>query len=261
MFDIGVNLFDKRFDPEAVLLAAYKAGVEGILIISSNLEEAVKAKEFCENFNTCPISLYFTAGVHPHHAKEWNADSKNILMGLIDVPHFAAIGECGLDFNRNFSTPEQQIFAFKEQIELASTHNLGLYLHERDAFDTQVELLTGHAKNTKFKIAHCFTGNQAQLTQYLSLGCYIGVTGWVCDLKRGIDLREAVGSLPLERMLLETDSPYLFPKTLKSKSRINVPENIIHVSQEIAEIIGENADRILSKTKQNAFKLFSAFKD
>ncbi|MEM0911635.1 MAG: TatD family hydrolase [Pseudomonadota bacterium] len=200
--------------------------------------------------------MRFTAGVHPHYASEWTDNHYAALRDLMKDEHCVAIGECGLDFNRNFSTPEQQEFAFIQQLTLAQETGKGLYLHERDAWEQQLALLEKYARNASFRIQHCFTGTKHQMQSYLNLGCYIGVTGWICDPKRGVELRESICALPLEKLLVETDAPFLFPKTVKPRSSNNHPRYLIHIIQEIAEIIGVDADIVKRTTEKNALALF-----
>ena len=233
--DAGVNLLDPRFDKLEVLAQAALNNVSHVVIISSDISESSSAQTFCST-PKLPVATAFTAGVHPHYADSTDASSWIKLKSLIADKQLAAIGECGLDFNRNFSSQNNQRYVFEKQLELAATHNIGVYLHERDAFEDQVNLLQQYAPHLPFMVAHCFTGNRSQLQSYLDLGCYIGITGWVCDPKRGVDLRDALMALPKDKMLLETDSPYLFPKTLKPRRSKNVPANLPHIAEQIASL-------------------------
>ena len=257
MFDAGVNLLDKRFDAEKVINNSIDAGLTGLLIIASDLKESEQAAEFCQRHSIQGFNLLHTAGVHPHQAKSWNSTTYRELENLLTSPNCVAIGECGLDFNRNFSTPEQQRFAFEQQLILAQTNKKGVYLHERDAFDTQMQYLQKYIDQLPFAIAHCFTGNKKQLCEYQNLGCYIGITGWVCDRKRGEALREAILAVDLSKLLLETDSPYLFPKTVRPRSSNNEPKYIHAIAEEIAAIIGIPTDTLVTRCNQNAEYLFA----
>jgi TatD DNase family protein len=172
-----------------------------------------------------------------------------------------AIGECGLDFNRNFSTPEQQLLAFEQQLKLACELDLPVFLHERDAFDPQIELLTKYHKELKGGVVHCFTGNIEQMSRYLDLGLYIGITGWVCDLKRGQALRDAVKSLPLNRILLETDAPYLRPKGLANNRKVdngnNEPAYLPYIAEEVAGLMATDINTIQVASLNNTQTLFN----
>jgi len=205
-FDIGVNLLDRRFCAADVIARAAEQSVNQLCVISSNLEETIAAQAFVQNHNNRVgfQQLVYTAGVHPHHADGFSADVVIQLNQLASDNNMVAIGECGLDFNRNFSTQENQLSAFEAQLVCAVQCNKTIYLHERDAFESQIRLLKEYLPNIPNAIVHCFTGSTRQMEAYLELGCYIGITGWVCDDNRGIDLQEAVKYLPLDRLLLET---------------------------------------------------------
>lgn len=259
MFDCGVNLFSDRLDPIETLAQSSQAGLSGLLIICSTLEESIEAQAFCHQHASVDFTLRFTAGVHPHNASSWTSKHYRALRDITQDRHCAAIGECGLDFNRNFSSPEQQEFAFIQQLKLAQETGLGLYLHERDAWEKQLSLLDEYAHNSRFKIVHCFTGGKHQLDSYLRRGCHIGITGWVCDAKRGKELRAAVADIPLEKLLVETDAPFLFPKTVRPRSSNNQPRYLPYIIEEIAELIDADADNIKRITEKNALALFGNY--
>lgn len=253
--DAGVNLLDARFDKLNVLSESFESDVSHLLIISSDIHESVAAEVFCaETEHACKTA--FTAGVHPHYADAANSETWTKLSRIIADNKLAAIGECGLDFNRNFSSQNNQRYVFEKQLELAAEHQVGIYLHERDAFDEQVNLLQQYTPHIPFMVAHCFTGTKKQLQAYVELGCYIGITGWICDPKRGNDLRDAITALPKEKMLLETDSPYLFPKTLKPRRSKNVPANLPHIAQQVSVLTDYSLSEIQTATFVNARRLF-----
>lgn len=262
--DSGVNLLDARFTPKDVLLRASQAGLSHIITISSTLEESDQSIALCNEYhslkhNDNSIRLACTAGVHPHYADQTNAQSWVKLKSIIADNNVVAIGECGLDFNRNFSTKSNQLYAFEHQLNIAVENNMGVYLHERDAFDEQMKLLEKYSKSLKFMVSHCFTSNQEQLKSYLSLGCYIGITGWLCDPKRGKALQEAVQHLPLSRLLLETDAPYLFPKTLKPRQSKNEPCFLPYIGNYFSELTNQSPETVKQHAYENALALF--FKD
>ena len=259
MFDCGVNLFSDRFDPLETVVQSSQAGLSGLLIICSTLEESIEARAFCHQHASAGFTLKFTAGIHPHNASSWTSAHYDALRELTQDRYCAAIGECGLDFNRNYSSPEQQEFAFIQQLKLAEETGLGLYLHERDAWQKQLALLDRYAKNTGFKIVHCFTGGRRELDSYLARDCHIGITGWVCDAKRGRDLRAAVAHIPLDKLLVETDAPFLFPKTIKPRSSNNHPRYLPYIIEEIAELIDVDADTLKTTTEKNALGLFGTY--
>jgi TatD DNase family protein len=257
LFDTGVNLLDPRFDIDAVLSESLTHHVDHILLISSNIEESQQAVDLQKQYQDHPLTLRVTAGVHPHHADHASDAGWQILNELLASESVSAVGECGLDFNRNFSTPRNQIAAFDAQLQIAAQHNKGVYLHEREAFEQQKSMLLPMASKLPFMVTHCFTGNTAQLRAYLDIGCYIGITGWICDDKRGADLQEAVKQLPLSKLLLETDSPYLFPKTLRPRAKQNTPKNLHAIAEKVAELKQLPIQQIYEAAYTNACHLFN----
>lgn len=256
LVDIGVNLTDRAFETDlnTVIQAANDHQVKALIITGTNLEESNTAIGLCEQYD----NTYCTVGVHPHHAKQWSPEHTDQLLQLTQHPKAVAVGETGLDFNRNFSTPEQQEFAFQQQLILAEKTGLPLFLHEREAHERQLHFLTLYRDRIAGGVAHCFTGNADELKQYLALDLYIGITGWICDERRGLHLQDIVGSIPLNRLLLETDAPYLLPRSLrpKPKSRRNEPKFLPHINQEVAKILGIPEDELAKATTENAERLF-----
>ena len=256
--DIGVNFTDQRLVFEPVLERALAADVRHIIITGTSLDKSQKAIQLAEQF---PDHLSTTAGVHPHDASQFTAQTINELKTLAKSNCVVAIGECGLDFNRNFSTPNEQLFAFEQQLKLACELGLPVFLHERDAFEAQIELLTKYRKELIGGVVHCFTGNIEQMNRYLDLDLYIGITGWVCDLKRGQTLREAVKSLPLNRILMETDAPYLRPKGLANNRKVdngnNEPAYLPYIATQVANILNIDISTLQSATQTNTNTLFN----
>ncbi len=255
--DIGVNLTDKRFqeDLPEVINAATRAGVNQLIITGTTLPASVKALQLAERF---PKQCWCTVGMHPHHAREWTSESYQQLLTMARHPKVVAIGETGLDYNRNFSTPEQQRFAFEQQLALAQETQLPLFLHERDALDDQVRLLAAVRNKLRGGVAHCFTSDKEALFAYLELDLYIGITGWVCDERRGLALQQAIPHIPLERLLLETDAPYLMPRNLKLKPKTsrNEPGNLPHIAKTVAELYGITVEAIAEHCAANTARLF-----
>ena len=252
-FDAGVNLTDARLDAEAIIADAQAVMVQRICVITTHPHEWQKARELQARF---PDQICYTLGIHPHHAKDATEQDFSRLQTLLKEPGVVAVGECGLDFNRNFSPPDTQIAVFKRQLAIAAEAGMPAYLHERDAFDTQLSCLKAVADNLSGGIAHCFTQGKAQLTAYLELGLYIGITGWVCDPKRGTDLRDSLSELPLNRLVLETDAPYLFPKTLRPRQRNNSPACLPHIGEQVAQLYGISAAQISANSYANTCRLF-----
>jgi TatD DNase family protein len=255
--DIGANLTDKRLDLEPVLSRSLQKNVQQIIITGTSVQGSRNASQIASLY---PGKLYSTAGVHPHHAKEFSEHTAMELQEIATSPQVVAIGECGLDFNRNISTAQQQLHAFEQQLQLASELQLPVFLHERDAFETQIQLLRQYRSKLVGAVVHCFTGNKQQMLQYLELDLYIGITGWVCDLKRGVDLREALSALPLNRLLLETDAPYLRPKGLANNRQLdkgnNEPAYLPYIAQQVAQLMETDITRLHQAVQINTHTLF-----
>jgi TatD DNase family protein len=262
MIDIGVNLTNSQLSnriPE-VLTSAYQAGVEQIVVTGTDLPASKEALNICEKYqsDTYP-SLYSTAGVHPHDAKDWNQETERQLRELLTSPRVVAVGETGLDFNRNYSLQEDQIKAFEAQLQIAIDAKKPLFLHERDAFETQIKILNNYGKALPPVVIHCFTGDKASLHTYLENDFYIGITGWVCDERRGKQLAEIVADIPLNRLLIETDAPFLLPRNIapKPESRTNYPSYLPWVVKKLAECYQLSETDIKQATINNAKVFFN----
>ncbi|OUS27472.1 hydrolase TatD ['Osedax' symbiont bacterium Rs2_46_30_T18] len=256
MIDIGANLTNKRFanDLAEVLERAEFAGVKKIIVTGTDLASSTQALELCEQYP----QLFATVGVHPHDACSLDQVALNSLQTLLEHPKAVAVGETGLDFNRNFSTPEQQIWAFEQQVNLAIKTQKPLFLHERDAFSQQYSMLQSARGNIFGAVAHCFTGSAEALEKYLDLDLYIGITGWISDERRGTQLQSLVKHIPDHRLLIETDAPYLTPRTLTGKKRKskNEPANLGHIAEQVGKFRGQSAEHIAAISSANAERLF-----
>ena len=255
LIDIGVNLTNKRLsvDLEGILERAAAVGVNQLIVTGTSLEHSRMAIAQCERF---PDQLFCTCGIHPHDAKEWNAETRAELESMISHPSVRAIGETGLDFNRDFSPRETQIEVFRQQLELAASSQKPLFLHQRDAFDTFYSLLKEYRGQLGDIVAHCFTDDKDSLFALLELNCHIGITGWICDERRGRELQALVKYIPPDRLMLETDAPYLLPRDLPQKpsSKTNLPEYLPHILQTVARLQGKSipllADEVLTTTQR-----------
>ncbi len=257
MFDIGVNLTSTQFakDREQVVKRAREAGVTGLLITGTNALESQQARQLAaQHAGYC----WSTAGVHPHHASEWSTETANTLRRLAESEQVVAIGECGLDFNRNLSAHDQQEYAFDAQLALAAELQLPVFLHCREAHDRFVAVLEPWLPKLVGAVAHCFTGTRDELESCLALGLSVGITGWVCDERRGMELRKLLPLIPAERLLLETDAPYLLPRDMHPRptSRRNEPCFLPHIVQQVANWRGEEADALGAQVDHNARQLF-----
>ena len=257
LIDIGANLAHDSFDHDrdAVMDRALAAGVGAIVVTGSSRRSSHDAAELCRRY---PGRLFSTTGVHPHHASDWTPEDGAWMSALAELPEVVAIGECGLDFFRNFSPPEDQERAFHAQLEIAAGTGLPVFLHQRDAHDRFKAILEEHLPGLAGGVAHCFTGAREELDDYLDMGLYIGITGWICDERRGVHLRDLVASIPPDRLLLETDAPYLLPRDLEPRpaSRRNEPMYLDHIARAVAACAGKTFDRLASETRTNAIQCF-----
>lgn len=255
-YDIGLNLFCKQFpEPEQVIKEAENNGVCCILTGTDNKENA-KIDEFVKEHN-----VFGTAGIHPHNADRAGKEDFNYIEKILsENKKIVAVGECGLDYDRMFSTKENQIRCLEKHIVLAEKLGKPLFLHERSAADDFIKRFKKHQDICKKSVVHCFTGNKEILDKYLSMGFSIGITGWICDDRRSKELREAVRIIPLDRILVETDAPYLTPKNVQGLGRVNVPQNIIYVVKELAKYMKVSEEELIENAKKNTEKLFGIVK-
>jgi TatD DNase family protein len=256
IIDIGVNLAHRSFhaDRKAVIQRAFDAGVSTMVITGTSLASSQEAQRITREY---PRQLFSTAGVHPHDSRNCTMDTIPELRRLAAMEQVVAIGECGLDFNRDFSPRPQQEKWFEAQAALAEELQMPLFLHERDADRRFYEILTA-ARKTVPAVVHCFTGSRASLKMYLDLGLYIGITGWICDERRGKPLRELVREIPLDRLMIETDAPFLLPRSMatKPKDGRNEPCFLPHVLEVVAECLGKSSGEIAQATTANARYFF-----
>ncbi|CRM01708.1 MULTISPECIES: TatD family hydrolase [Pseudomonas] len=238
LIDIGVNLTNPSFDDkhQAVLDRAYAAGVHQLVLTGTSVDGSEQALELCVNLDESGQRLFSTAGIHPHCASDWNDDSAQRLRGLLSESRVRAVGECGLDFNRDFSPRPQQEKVLEEHLALAVELKLPVFLHERDANQRLLDILKGYRDHLSAAVVHCFTGEQQALFGYLDLDLHIGITGWICDERRGTHLHPLVREIPRGRLMLESDAPYLLPRTLrpKPKNGRNEPAYLTEVLREVA---------------------------
>lgn len=255
-FDAGVNLLDERFDAEKVIESAIEADVKKLCVITTHAQEWDKAIALYQQY---PNNLVYTLGFHPHHAKDAREQDYVRLESLLTCPGAVAVGECGLDFNRNFSAQNIQVDVFIAQLNIAKKLGKPVYLHERDAFNQQIDCLVSvFGDNAINGIAHCFTGTQQQMQAYLYKGLYIGITGWLCDFKRGEALRDSIRTLPLNRLVLETDAPYLFPKNVRPRRRQNEPALLPYIAEYYSQVSNHKLSDIEELSYTNALALFNS---
>ncbi len=257
LIDIGANLAHDSFDDDrvAVMQRAQDAGVSRMIVTGSSDDSNRRASELVDAH---PGVLFSTAGVHPHHAADYTDTSDALIRDLAERDTVVAIGECGLDYFRNFSPREDQLRAFRAQLDIAVETGKPVFLHQRDAHDDFVEVLEPVLPKLSHAVAHCFTGEHESLREYLGMGLYIGITGWICDERRGKHLYEIADVVPDDRLMIETDAPYLLPRTLqpKPKTRRNEPAWLPEVLRVLAESRGQSVEHVARITTENAERFF-----
>lgn len=244
-------------DRKEIIEEGEKVGVDKFIITGTNVNSSRIAAEYASKH---PSTLYSTAGVHPHDAKTCNEKTIDELMEISKNDCVVAIGECGLDYNRDFSPRDVQRKWFEKQVELAEELDMPLFLHEREAHKDLYEILESHSKIAKKAVVHCFTGTKEEAQNYIDLGCYIGVTGWICDMKRGKSLQEAVSIIPCDKLMIETDAPFLIPKNFdeKPKKNRNEPKYLPHILRTIAYYKDEDykkLEKCVTKTTEKFFNI------
>lgn len=257
LVDICVNLADKSFreDRDAVLRRAREQGVTTVLATGSDLGDSRRCMTLAEQYAP---QVYATAGVHPHHAKDWTPDTGEQLMRMAAHPRVVALGEMGLDFNRNYSPPGDQIRAFEAQLGIAAALQMPVFLHEREAHGRFLEILAPYRDRLPAAVVHCFTGTGEELAAYLDRDLHIGITGWICDERRGRHLLDLLPRIPAERLLLETDAPYLLPRDLtpRPKSRRNEPAYLPHVLETAARAMKRDPGELAEATTTTARRFY-----
>ncbi len=257
LIDIGANLTHESFrrDFDAVLGRARKAGVERMIVTGASRDGSEHALELAREH---PGTLWATAGVHPHHAGDYGAQTDALLRQLAREPGVVAVGETGLDYYRDLSPRHAQRAAFEKQLAIAVDLGMPLFLHQRDAHQDFLALLKAARDRVPDAVVHCFTDSRRALFDYLDLDCHIGITGWICDERRGLHLRELVREIPANRLLLETDAPYLLPRDIRPapSDRRNEPMYLAHVCEVVAGLRGETAEATAIRTAANARSFF-----
>ncbi|MBT5064588.1 MAG: hydrolase TatD [Verrucomicrobia bacterium] len=257
LIDIGLNLTHDSFDHDRkdVLQRALDLGVHRMILTGATEEGSLKGLELAKSY---PGTFYTTAGIHPHHAKEVNGDTFTVLQELYTLPEVVAVGECGLDYFRDISPRSTQEKVFIAHLEMATGNQLPMFLHQRDAGDSFFSILKEFREKLSDVVVHCFTDDKKILFGLLDLECHIGITGWICDERRGKHLKELVPSIPTDRLMIETDAPYLMPRDLdpKPKTQRNEPMHLPHIALEIAKCTGKPFEQLAQETTVNANSFF-----
>ncbi|KAF2897755.1 hypothetical protein ILUMI_08418 [Ignelater luminosus] len=280
VIDIGANLTNKKYsrDLDSVIQRAKDAGVQKIMVTGTSVKTSKEALRLTRIY---PGILYSTAGIHPHDAKSYTDESWEELRSLAQNPECVAIGECGLDYNRNFSEPDEQRKVFHKQISLACELHKPLFVHEREAHEDLLEILGQYKDRLPPVVIHCFTGTTEQAVTYLDQGFYIGLTGYLCKDKSDTGVRKLLvdGTIPLERLLVETDAPFMYPNTRASKLPLHVkdaltersmtflhryctfqrnePCSLPAIVEMIAAFMNKKPEEVALATAFNALKLFN----
>lgn len=257
LIDIGVNLTHDSFDGDraAVIARAAEARVVQMVVTGASGASTRQALDLARSH---PGRLFATAGVHPHHSTELDDDLATELEHIAAQPEVVAIGECGLDYFRDYSPRETQRRAFERQLALAARIGKPVFLHQRDAHEDFMAILREHRRALTGAVAHCFTGTRAELAECLELDLAIGITGWICDERRGTHLVPLMREIPSARLMVETDAPYLLPRDLRPKppSRRNEPAFLRHVAQALANARDMPLEELAESTTSAARALF-----
>ena len=255
--DCCFNITHESFsgDLNEIMQRAKDHKVEYFFAPASRESEILELLNFCNNYDG---KLYCSIGIHPHHASELKPDTISNLKPHLENKYVKSVGEVGLDYFRNFQSPEIQIKCFEAFAGLAIDQNYPLFLHHREAFDDFYAIIKNTIDKVPQSIVHCFTGTKDELKKFLDLGLYIGITGWICDPNRGQELRDIVKYVPLDRMLIETDAPYLIPKDIKPKAtkNRNEPMFLEHILSVISKLVGKDEEVVAQHTTKNFKDLF-----
>jgi TatD DNase family protein len=257
LIDIGANLSHDSFDHdrEAVLQRARAAGVAQLVVTGASREHSPRALALAQAH---PGFLFATAGVHPHHASDYTDECDAELRALHAHPEVVAVGECGLDYFRDFSPRPAQRKAFERQLQLAADTGKPLFLHQREAHGDFLAIMKDFDGRLGPAVVHCFTGTRGELFDYLDRDWHVGITGWLCDERRGLHLRELVRHIPANRLMIETDAPYLLPRTVRPQPshRRNEPMYLAHIVEELARDRGEEVAAVAATTSAAATAFF-----
>ena len=257
LIDIGCNLTHDSFDVDrdVVIEAAFQAGVVQMIVTGASAEGSQLALQLA---NQWPQKLFATAGVHPHRASSYNSETDRLLRELAGQPNVVAIGETGLDYFRVFSPRNDQRSSFELQIQIAIETGLPFFLHQRDAHEDFFTILKEYRDRLNEVVVHCFTGSRTELHECLDLDCHIGITGWICDERRGTHMKEYMQDIPSDRLMIETDAPYLKPRNLrpKVKSHRNEPRLLPWILGTLAACRNEHPEALAEATTRNARAFF-----
>jgi TatD DNase family protein len=257
LIDIGCNLTHDSFDEDRdeVIAAARDAGVVQMVVTGASDAGSQAAHRLAGEY---PGQLYATAGVHPHRASTYDDEVEALLRQLAAEPNVVAVGETGLDYFRDFSPRDQQRDAFERQIGIAVDTGSPMFLHQRDAHDDFMAILARYRDQLSDVVVHCFTGTREEMRECLDLDCHIGITGWICDERRGTHMKAFMKDIPGNRLMIETDAPYLKPRSLRPKVRShrNEPRFLPWILGTLAACRDEHPHALAETTTRNARAFF-----
>ena len=254
LFDSHCHLDDRVYDPDlpAVLDRAKEAGVSALMIAGINLKTSQKAVALSETHS----GIYAAVGFHPHDASAADASGMAALEELAARPSVRAWGEIGLDFNRMYSPEDTQEKWLIRQLAAADALGLPVIFHERESGGRLLALLKQHHRHPGNGVIHCFSGTRPELAQYLDMGYFIGITGILTIQSRGADLRKLAVQMPRDRIVIETDAPYLTPAPEKNHTRRNEPAFVRSVLMKLARIRDEDPEELAEALWENTCRLF-----
>jgi len=274
LFDSHCHLDDKAYvsDRLEVMNRAWNEGVRGIMVVGVDLQTSRDAIHIAQKLGQAqdqspnqpsdtiksPPRVITSVGIHPHDAAHCSAQTLEQLKTLAqNHPCVKAWGETGLDFNRMFSPQQDQETCFSAQLDLAGSLDLPLIFHERDSNGRFYEILASEGPKTRKGVVHCFSGTRQEMFKYLDLGYHIGITGILTIQKRGEYLREIAPLIPEDRLLIETDAPYLTPTPQKNKFRRNEPAFVKSVLVTLAQIKGTDPEELSQTIFDNTLKFYN----
>jgi TatD DNase family protein len=257
LIDIGCNLTHDSFDSdrEQVLERAHEVGVVQMIVTGASADGSTMALDLARQH---PGKLFATAGVHPHRASDFTDETETLLRSLAEHDEVVAVGEAGLDYFRDFSPRDIQRDVFQRQLQIGIDSQLPLFLHLRDAHGDFHQILSEVRDQLSDVVVHCFTGSREELRDYLDMDCYIGITGWICDERRGTHMKEYLSDIPARRLMVETDAPYLKPRNLRPrvKSHRNEPRWLPWIVGTLAAVRDEHPEKLAAQTTENARRFF-----
>ncbi|MFZ5569353.1 MAG: TatD family hydrolase [Thermodesulfobacteriota bacterium] len=254
LFDSHCHLDDASFsaDLPEVMARGARAGVKAVMTVGITLETSEHAIALAEKYS----GVYASIGIHPHDAAECSEKSLGRLKQLARHPKVRAWGETGLDFNRMFSPQQDQEHWFHRQIEIADELDLPLIFHERDSGGRFLDILKSHHRRSRRGVVHCFSGTVEEMRNYVDMGLHIGITGILTNRQRGEQLREMVPEIPGDRLVVETDAPYLTPTPERNRFRRNEPAFVRSTFLKLAAVRGEEPAALAATIWNNTLQLF-----